>query len=168
MDENTNEINETVDEDVIVVDDDITLINALLAMTSESYANAEGQEDKKLYFHQMMELLEKKNKILEQRAFEEKTKIEAEMKLKMNELDNQTKLAQAKMERNMKILSGVMQGCDIAARVGMTGVKLRFAAANIGDARRFDANGYVTPSSNSSKLADRYAQQVFKLDKPMD
>jgi hypothetical protein len=151
-------------------------IECLIEERTEVYLQETDAEKKEKAFNQIVKLQEVLNAINENDNAVNKTKIEADLKEKMNKLDNETKmaiaqieannrLAVAKMERNCKIFAAssemVSEMARVGANVGMDKWKTDIYSAHLGDARRFDASGYSTINSTSSRMANTMAMKML-------
>ena len=151
------------EENVFVFDAKANL-EELIYDRTEAYALTEDEAGKEKILKEILQLQAAHTAICENENAAKKTEIEAQLKERMNKLDNETKLAQARIERNMKWLQF---GCDIAkagANVGMEIHRINVYSANLGDARRFDAGGYSTINSTSSRMANQLAMKEFGKD----
>lgn len=150
-------------DDVKEVFGTIELIDALIENEIGFYNDSETDEERQKHLKNVNELIDRRAKIQELNNAESKTKIEADLKKKMNELDNKTKLEVASMEKEQKLFSNILTAVNIGTEMAIHGSKLYFATASMGDQRRFDASGYATINSPSSRFANSIATSVYKM-----
>ena len=136
------------------------ILEELIEDRVEAYAQAD-EETKKEILKELFSLYDKYDALTESENAAEKTRIEAELKAEMNRLDNETKMAVARIERNTKWLALGAEAIKTGCNIGLEGYRMNLYSAHLGDARRFDASGYSTINSTSSRMANQAAMRVL-------